>query len=66
MTIIATSKLGVVISILHDIDCTCFYNVGDFHININSEKSDFSRYIHTFCSDDDLLFSCKNMLPSYY
>ena len=46
------AKLGVLISILHDIDCTYFYIVGEFNNNINNDTFAFSKYIHTFCSDN--------------
>ena len=60
------AKIGLLTSIFHDIDiyCTCFCIVGDFNSNINCDTSVSSKYIHTFCSDNNVLFSSKNMLPS--
>ena len=55
-------KLGKIMCILNDLDCTCVYLVGDW--NADMDGSSFGEHLSNFIDDANLEFSSKLLLPN--
>ena len=57
-------KLGVLQSILSELDTTCVSILGDWNADISDDSSIFAGHLRQFCSDTGLLLSDEANLPS--
>ena len=57
-------KLGVLQSILSELDTTCVSILGDWNVDISDDSSIFAGHLRQFCSDTGLLLSDEVNLPS--
>ena len=57
-------KLGVLQSILSELDTTCVSILGDWNAVISDDSSIFAGHLMQFCSDTGLLLSDEVNLPS--
>ena len=56
-------KLGILVSLVNDIDSPFIWIVGNFNAHIGNSPSNFSRYLIDTCIENDLVFSSKILLP---
>ena len=56
-------KLGILSSIINDSPIRNVIVLGDFNANIKGRVSNFGRYLDSFCTEYDLKFASKLMLP---
>ena len=56
-------KLGILVSLVNDIDSPFIWIVGDFNAHIGNSPSNFGRYLIDTCIENDLVFSSKILLP---
>ena len=57
-------KLGVLHSILDELDSTCLSILGDRHGDISDPNCQFARHLKLFCLDTGLVLSDEMLLPS--
>ena len=57
-------NLGVLQSILDEIDVTCMSIIGDWNADIGDSRSTFAAHLKQFCIDTGLVISSANVLPS--
>ena len=57
-------KLGVLHSILDELDTTCVSILGDWNGDISDPNSQFARHLKLFCLDTGQILSDEMLLPS--
>ena len=57
-------KLGVLHSILDELDTTCVSILGDWNGDISDPNLQFARHLKLFCLDTGLILSDEMLLPS--
>ena len=57
-------KLGILISVINDIDSPYIWVLGDFNAHIGESPTNFGNHLSKACEENDLTISDKLLLPS--
>ena len=56
-------NLGIITSIIDDIEVTCLSIMGDWNSDISDENSVFGNLLKVFCEDSNIILSSERLLP---